>query len=311
MKSNNKIGKNMSVRRFDLGLVKGDASLTEEGYIKAKAVVTRTGVFFYQNADGTIRKELRHPDDVWQDASIESMKLIPITNNHPLEKLISAENSKRLKIGYTGETVIRDDPYVLANIVITDQEGVDAVIKFGRKELSLGYTVDLEETPGEYQGERYDARQRNIRYNHLAIVDKARAGNEARIALDSQDAIEIKKEVNKMSQKKIKIDNVEYMIDELAADYVARLERDLKNLNDERLRVEDQIKMIREELEKVEGERDSSKDMLEKSEEKNMMINSDSANFRDAVSRRIKLYKVAECHLDSAIITKLETMSEL
>lgn len=301
----------MSVTRFDRGNVKGDASLTDEGYIKAKAVVTRTGVFLYQNPDGTIRRELRHPDDVWEDASIESMKLIPITNNHPQEKLVSAENSKRLKIGHTGETVVRDDPHVMANIVITDQDGVDAVRKFGRKELSLGYTVDLDETPGEYNGERYDARQRNIRYNHLAIVDKARAGESARIALDSQDAVEILKEVNKMNQKKIKIDNMEYTVDEPAADYIARLERDLKNLTEERARVEDEIKMIRTKLEKAEGERDSSKDMLAKAEEKNSMMNMDSDSFRQAVANRMKLYKVAETHLDSAIITKLDSMSDL
>lgn len=301
----------MSVTRFDRGSVKGDASLTEEGYIKAKAVVTRTGVFLYQNPDGTIRRELRHPDDVWENESIESMKLIPITNNHPQEKLVSAENSKRLKIGHTGETVIRDDPHVMANIVITDQDGVDAVRKFGRKELSLGYTVDLDETPGEYNGEHYDARQRNIRYNHLAIVDKARAGNEARIALDSQDAVEILKEVNKMNQKKIKIDNMEYMVDEPTADYISRLETDLKNLTEEKARVESEIVMIRDKLEKAEGERDSSKDMLAREEEKNSMMNHDSDSFRQVVANRIKLYKVAETHLDSAIITKLDSMSDL
>ena len=44
------------VARFDRGQVKGDAFITDEGYIKANAIVTRTGVFLYKNPDGTIRK---------------------------------------------------------------------------------------------------------------------------------------------------------------------------------------------------------------------------------------------------------------
>lgn len=299
------------VTRFDRGLVKGDASVTDEGYIRANAVVTRTGVFLYQNPDGTIRRELRHPDDVWDKESIDSMHLIPITNNHPQEKLVTAENAKRLKIGYTGETIVRDDPHVLAKIVITDQEGVDAIKKFGRKELSLGYTVDLLEEPGVYNGEEYDARQTNIRYNHLAIVDKARAGGEARIALDSADAIEITKEVVDMSQKKIKIDNKEVMVDESTADYIARLEDDRKNLTDELERVKGELEMIDEKLAKAEAERDSSRMMYEKSEEKTREMNHDSASFRKAVSDRMKLIKIAECNLDSAVVTKLDSCSDL
>lgn len=300
-----------SVTRFDRGTVKGDAKLTDEGYIRANAVVTRTGVFFYQNPDGTIRKELRHPEDVWDADSIDSMQLIPITNNHPPEKLVTAQNAKRLAIGYTGESVKREDPYVLANLVITDEDGVNSVMKHGRKELSLGYTVDLDETPGTYEGEEYDARQRNIRYNHLAIVDRARAGNEARIALDSQDAVEILNEVVNMSQKKIKIDNKEVMVDESTADYIARLEEDRRNLKDELDRVQSELKMIDDKLAKAEGERDASKDMLLKAEEKVRETNHDSASFRKAVSDRIKLYKVAECNLDSSDMTKLDSLSDL
>jgi hypothetical protein len=42
--------------------------------------------------------------------------------------------------------------------------------------LSAGYELDLDPTPGEYQGRRYDAVQRNIRINHVAAVPLGRAG---------------------------------------------------------------------------------------------------------------------------------------
>jgi uncharacterized protein len=300
-----------SVARFDRGTVKVGSQLTPEGYIRGNAVVTRTGVFLYQNPDGTIRRELRHPEDVWNDESIQSMHLLPITNNHPAEKFVTSENYKRLSIGYTGEKISREDPYVMATVVITDKDAVEAVLQEGKRELSLGYTVDLEEVPGIYEGEEYDARQRNIKYNHLAVVDKARAGKEARIVLDSQDAVEILKEVVTMNQKKIRIDGKEIMVDESAADYIDRLERDLTNLEEEKKRVEEEIKMIADKLEKAEGERDSSKDKLKQAEEKVKETNMDSAYFRKAVSERIKLYKVAEAHLDSADLTNLDSMNDL
>lgn len=203
------------VARYDRGSLPGEAEVTEEGYVKAKAIVTRCGVFLYKNADGTVRKELRHPDEVLKMDSLESMKMVPVVNGHPPERLVNADNAKRLAVGYTGETVETNMPYVLANLVITDKDMVDDIVSKKKRELSLGYTVDLVEEPGLYYGEPYDFMQTNIRYNHLAVVDQARAGPEARIALDGEDAIEIfKEEADKMAkQKKIKIDTEEYLVD--------------------------------------------------------------------------------------------------
>lgn len=315
-----------NVARFDKGIVRGDAKVTDEGYIRANAVVTRSGIFTYQNADGSVRKELRHPDDVWEAESIESMELIPVTNGHPTEKLVKSDNAKRLAIGYTGETIKKEGDYVLSKMVITDSAGVDAIMKNGRKELSLGYTVDLEEEEGYYQGERYDARQRNIRYNHLAIVDKARAGKEARIALDADDAEEILQEVNSMAKRKIKIDDdTEVMVEESTASYIDRLQDDLKNLRDERdrvaakekdardelKRVEEEIAMIQGKLDKTESERDSMKDQLSTVEKDSKNMNSDSEEFKKAVNDRVNLLKVAENYLSKNVVEKLDSMSNL
>jgi len=38
---------------------------TKEGYLRGQAVVSRSGVFSYMNMDGTIRGELRHPEEVF------------------------------------------------------------------------------------------------------------------------------------------------------------------------------------------------------------------------------------------------------
>lgn len=299
------------INRFDRGEIRGDAKITDEGYIRANAVVTRTGIFQYRNADGTVRRELRHPDDVWLDESIASMEMIPVTNGHPQEKLVTAENAKRLAIGYTGESIKKQGDFVLSNFVITDADGVNYVTKNNRKELSLGYTVDLVEKPGIYLGEPYDARQTNIKYNHLAIVDKARAGSEARIALDGEDAEEILIEGEKMSKRKIKIDDDEMMLEASVADYVEKLEADLKNLMDERDRVEAEMKDIKEKLDVAEAEKDSMKSKMMEPEVMMMSRKMDSSNFDKAVKERVALYKVAEKNLEKKDLAKLDGLTDL
>lgn len=303
------------VNRYDRGAVRGQATVTDEGYIRANAVVTRTGIFLYNNADGTLRRELRHPDDVWNEDSIASMELIPVTNNHPEEKLVNSQNFKKLAVGYTGETIRKDGDYILANVVITDSDGVNWVQNQGRKELSLGYTVDLHPENGSYNGEPYDYRQRNIRYNHLAIVDIARAGGEARIALDSQDTVEILTEVDQMSKRKIKIDNEEVMVEPQTADYVDRIQADIKNLHDEKKRVDDEIKMLQDKLERTEGERDSYKERVDNPKEKEGATTGeakmDAASFNKAVNERVKVIKFAEQTLEKSKRPNLDSMSDL
>lgn len=239
------------VARFDRGQVKGDAFITDEGYIKANAIVTRTGVFLYKNPDGTIRKELRHPNEVFKTDSLDSMKMIPVTNGHPQERLVSAENAKRLAIGYTGETITQDGEFVLSNLMITDLASIKDVTERNRRELSLGYTVDLIPEEGSYNGQPYNFRQTNIKYNHLSIVDNARAGSEARIALDSFDAEEILIEEADMAKRKVKIDDDEILMEDNVANQVEQLLARVANLEAERSRIAEERDRLSAELSSI------------------------------------------------------------
>jgi hypothetical protein len=83
----------------------------------------------------------------------------------------------------------QDGDYIRVPLVIHDGDAIDKIEKGGKRELSLGYKVDLEETSGVHEtyGE-YDAIQRNPRINHIALVGRARAGSIARLNLDRADA---------------------------------------------------------------------------------------------------------------------------
>jgi len=305
------------VARYDRAVVRGDAKITQEGFIRANAVVTRIGVFVYKNPDGTIRRELRHPDEVFKESSLETMKLIPVTNGHPQERLISAENAKRLAVGYTGETIENDGEYVLSRLVVTDADAVKDVVEKNRKELSLGYTVDLVPEDGTWNGQSYEYRQTNIKYNHLSLVDMARAGGEARIALDSADAVEIINEESNMAKVKIRIDQEEVMVEPKTADHYEKLMEDFKNLSQEKERVEAELAMISDKLAKMEGakgERDSQAEKVNPlpAEDKPGSIDDDAKMdgrvFREKVKERVKLEKLAELVLDGVDLDNLSDM---
>lgn len=156
---------------------------TPEGYLRGEVVVSRAGVFKYRNNDGTVRGELRHPDEIFKTDSLETLKMIPITNNHPPE-FVSSTNSHKYQVGYTGEHYDVIDDKVVVSMTVTHQDAIDAILG-GKLELSMGYDVSLKEESGTYKSEKYDFKQIAPRYNHLAIVEKGRAGSAARFRFDN------------------------------------------------------------------------------------------------------------------------------
>lgn len=156
---------------------------TEEGYLRDTPVLTSTGIFEYRNSDGSIRRELRLPEDVFAPESLASYEAKPIIITHDAG-LVNKDNVHRFQIGTILTPGMKSGNDVRAEIVIHD---TDEMKQSGLKELSLGYNLDLEETSGEWKGMPYDAIQRNIRINHLALVREARAGEQARLNIDSRE----------------------------------------------------------------------------------------------------------------------------
>lgn len=158
----------------------------DDGRLIVQATLTRTGVFVYRNPDGSERREYRAPDVVSRADSLEGLKLAPVTNTHP-PCMVTAENAKTYVVGQVGQDVRFDGTNVIATLVINDADAVRAVETGYRRETSCGYACDLDETPGvSPDGERYDARQTKVHYNHLAIVEAGRAGT-SRIRIDNAD----------------------------------------------------------------------------------------------------------------------------
>lgn len=162
---------------------------TDEGYLVDHPIVTTCGIFEYKNEDGSTRRELRIPEEVFAEKSLESYKGKPIIITHDAGE-VDKENVRREQIGTIMSKGYRDGDNVRCEIIIHD---TNALKSCGLKELSLGYSLDTDDTPGIYNGEKYDCVQKNIEINHLALVSEARAGETARLNIDSSDDVKILK----------------------------------------------------------------------------------------------------------------------
>ena len=104
-----------------------------------------------------------------------------MTIEHPPEP-ITADNWKKYAVGQIGDEVLKDGEYVRVPMVLMDAAAIKAFKEDGKQELSMGYCCDLEWKGGVTDaGEKYDAVQRNIRGNHLAIVGNARGGSKLKL----------------------------------------------------------------------------------------------------------------------------------
>lgn len=164
--------------------------LDHNGYLNVKANATRAGIFTYRHADGSVTRELRHPDEVFKADSLATLKKRPVVDNHPRGGMVTARNTRGLAIGMNGDRTDRtDDDHVGVDLIITDDNAINKITadEHPKVELSCGYKCDVIEEIGTFNGEHYDHVQKNIVYNHIALVDKGRAGAKARIYLDSAD----------------------------------------------------------------------------------------------------------------------------
>lgn len=189
------------------------------GFVRAEGYLTRTGIFIYRDAKGNTVRELRTPDEVLHPEALASFALVPVTNDHPPE-LLTADNAKQYTVGSVSESVVADGDKVRAALMITDAEAIEA-LDTGRSELSCGYTADVVAESGVWEGQPYDAVQRNIRGNHVALVDAGRAGPACSIRMDAAGAAQ---EIP-MGDVMIELGGSQYSVPaEMVAEFVKQVE---------------------------------------------------------------------------------------
>jgi hypothetical protein len=175
-----------TVFRYDYGQVT-KSEISDEGYLKVWCKAARVGTQLYTRGDGMQVREYRPEEEVAKPESLASFGMKAVTMGHP-PVLLDTENTKAHQIGHAGSQVRFSDGFVEVALVITDKSAIERINRGDAQEVSAGYRVDYDPTPGVTpKGESYDGIQRNIRVNHIAIVPNGRAGRDVRLILDSCD----------------------------------------------------------------------------------------------------------------------------
>lgn len=166
---------------------------TPEGYLICYDVnIARIGTQEYLGSELGVEDEVvvvnRPPEEVFKPATVASFEGKPFTNDHPFE-LLDVSNTSIYEKGHVQNVRISDDKtYIIADIMVKDAQTI-ADIENGKRELSAGYNCDcIQDEDGNWY-------QCNIIGNHVALVDKGRAGNKVRIN-------DKKKEINSMKTQK-------------------------------------------------------------------------------------------------------------
>lgn len=201
-----------TVQHFDVSGRTRNVRRTQVGGVRVDARLTRIGVLPYTLADGSVRRELRHPDEVFNTDSLATLQSAPVTNIDYHRGLIGLHNWREASLGHT-ENVRSDARYVEGELVINDAATATHVENGALADISCGYECKLDFTPGVFEGEHYDAIQRTIRYNHVAVLPKGRgrAGTDVGVRLDSNDAFSVDNESSK-PMKTIRLDGKDFEV---------------------------------------------------------------------------------------------------
>lgn len=163
---------------------------TSDGYLAVRAKASRSGVYHYAgvevdptNAHG-LRDQasvnvLRDDAVVFDERAVRSFIAKPITDDHPSEPVTAANWRDHARGAVMG--AIRDGDHLAFDLILMDQATI-AKVESGKAELSNGYSATLEF--GDFKsadGTACPVRQSSIVGNHIAIVDKGRAGPTCRI----------------------------------------------------------------------------------------------------------------------------------
>ena len=231
-----------------LDFVKDELRMTKDGYLVTMVNAARTGLYDYlpaeinTNSPKSLLKVYRSDEVVFDKNSLATFVGKPVTNDHPMED-VNAANWKKYSVGAIGEGVLRDKEFIRIPITVMDADAISD-IKAGKREVSLGYSCDIDRTPGKANnGVEYDASMSNIKVNHIAIVDIGRAGSKCRIGDENKgwDKVGTEEKAKDEAEKKggrmaeqlrtVLVDGFSVETTDAGAQAIARLQKELETAN--------------------------------------------------------------------------------
>jgi hypothetical protein len=115
---------------------------------------------------------LRDPDEL-RKAAATSNNIQLLDRHVPVS---AADDKKELVIGSTGTDGVFNAPFLQNSLVVWDADAIKRIESGETQELSCAYRYVADMTPGIYEGIRYDGVMRELCFNHVALVERGRAG---------------------------------------------------------------------------------------------------------------------------------------
>lgn len=185
----------------------------ENGFLRVKlSHITKATVNPYRGCEIPNYQELGlEPDAIYYalrdpkelQKSLDTWKGLPLHLEHHIDDAVN--QAKDSRVGNVGTDPTWNDPYIDATLTVWDNDAIDKIKNGTCKEISCAYRYEPDFTSGYYNGEPYDFVMRNIRGNHVALVEEGRAGHDVVVA-DSKENLKshFKKGDKKMAKFNIK-----------------------------------------------------------------------------------------------------------
>ena len=255
---------------------------TPQGFLLVDTFFTRAGIFNYLGDDGKTIKEYRSPEEVFSEASMDSLKFAPITAQAHPDAKVDVGNVKTVQVGMVGENLRRvtnnQGDFLAGKSIFTDKAEIDRILDRHRRgediQVSCGYSCLLTPETGKIDEGEFDAKQSNIVYNHLATVDKGRAGEYVKLKLDQQGR------KGNMPDKSVQITRPAIKLDGFTMDalLVEVPEAQVQAFNSLLVKLDEAVKLVQVNLDReqselskkaktiteLEAEKDEHKDSLDK-----------------------------------------------
>lgn len=175
----------MTKLALDAAFTPTSRTMTPEGYLCVKGIAARTGVYQYLSSELDLEGPermvgvYRSPESVFSPDSMATYADKDVTNDHPSD-LVNSETFRSHSVGHV-RSAAQDGENIVVDMIIKDQSAIDD-INAGKAELSPGYLAEYVPVNGvDPYGTPYEFEQRDIVINHVAVVEAARAGKQARI----------------------------------------------------------------------------------------------------------------------------------
>ena len=165
------------------------AKTMPDGTLRVKAHLARTGIQTYNYSDGRTVREYRDASEVFSEDSLDTFRGATLTVVHPNAK-VEPRLWRSVAVGHVGDDARRDGDLLAATLYIKDDSTIARVKSGELVEISCGYDCKMVPEAGRTDsGEEYDARQTQVRANHVALgpANWGRAGRNVRLYLDSKE----------------------------------------------------------------------------------------------------------------------------